>query len=56
MASFITFRATFSKTMLALSKLTPFTKRKCSYVQERIKIVQQNKKQVKLENVASRLA
>jgi hypothetical protein len=41
--------------MLAISKLTPSAKRKCSCVQERIKIVQQSKKQVNFENIASRL-
>jgi hypothetical protein len=41
--------------MLAISMLMPSTKQKCSYVQERIKIVQQRKKKVNFENVASRL-
>jgi hypothetical protein len=54
MMSFITFYAALSKTMLAVSKLTPSTKQKCSCVQERIKIVHQSKIQVKLKNVASR--
>jgi hypothetical protein len=34
---------------------TPSAKRKCSSVLERIKIAQQRKKQVKFENIASRL-
>jgi hypothetical protein len=55
MASFITFRATLSKTMLALSKLMPSTKQKCSCMQERITIAQQSKLQVRLENIDSRL-
>jgi hypothetical protein len=55
MASFITFHATLWKTMLAVSKVMPSTKQKCSCVQERIKIAQQSKKQVKLENIASGL-
>jgi hypothetical protein len=55
MAFFITFHAALSKTMLAISKLTPSAKQKCSCVQERIKIAQQNKKQVKFENIASKL-
>jgi hypothetical protein len=55
MMSFITFRAALSKTMLATSKLTPFAKRKCSCVQERIKVAQKSKKQVKSKNIASRL-
>jgi hypothetical protein len=55
MASSITFGTTFSKTMLAISKLTPSGKQKYSYMQERIKIVQQSKKQVKFEYIASRL-
>jgi hypothetical protein len=41
--------------MLAVSKLMPSGKQKWSYVQERIKIAQQSKKQVKFENIASRL-
>jgi hypothetical protein len=41
--------------MLAISRPTPSTKRKYFCVQERIKIVQQSKKQLKFENVASRL-
>jgi hypothetical protein len=53
--SFITFRATLLKTMLAVSKLTPSAKQKWPCVQERIKIAQQSKKQVKFENIASRL-
>jgi hypothetical protein len=53
--SFITFRVALSKTMLAVSKIMPYAKRKCFCVQERIKIVQQSKKQVKFENIASRL-
>jgi hypothetical protein len=44
-----------SQIMLAISMLTPSAKRKCSCVQKRIKIVQQNKKQLKFENVDSRL-
>jgi hypothetical protein len=44
-----------SNTMLAISKLTPSTKQKCSYVQERIKIAQESKKQVKFENIANGL-
>jgi hypothetical protein len=40
--------------MLAISSLTPSTKQKYSYVQERIKIAQQSKKQLKFENVTSR--
>jgi formate dehydrogenase maturation protein FdhE len=55
MAFFITFRAALSKTMLVISKLTPSAKQKCSRVQERIKIVQQNKKQVKFKNITSKL-
>jgi hypothetical protein len=55
MTSFITFRASLSNVMLAASKLTPSAKQKCSYVQERIKIAQQSKKQVKSKNIASRL-
>jgi hypothetical protein len=53
--SFITVRASLLKTMLAISSLTPFAKLKCSYVQKRIKITQQRKKQLKFENVAIRL-
>jgi hypothetical protein len=53
-ASFITFHATLSKTMLALSKLMPSAKQKCSCMQERITIAQQSKLQVKLENIDSR--
>jgi hypothetical protein len=41
--------------MLAISKLTPSAKQKCSCVQEKIKITQQSKKQIKFENIASRL-
>jgi hypothetical protein len=41
--------------MLAISMLMPSAKQKWSYVQERIKIVQQSNKQVKFKNVASRL-
>jgi hypothetical protein len=41
--------------MLAASKLMPSAKQKCSYIQERIKVAQQNKKQEKYENIASRL-
>jgi hypothetical protein len=41
--------------MLAISMLMPSAKQKCSYMQERIKIAQQSKKQVKIKNVASRL-
>jgi hypothetical protein len=55
MASFITFRTALSKTMLAISMLTSSAKQKCSCKQERIKIAQQSKKQVKFENVARRL-
>jgi hypothetical protein len=55
MASFITFHTTLSKTVLAVSTLTPSAKQKCSCVQERIKIAQQSKKQVKFENIGSRL-
>jgi hypothetical protein len=55
MASFITFYAALSKTMLAVSKLMPSAKRKYFCVQERIKIAPQSKKQVKFENIASRL-
>jgi hypothetical protein len=55
MVSFITFRATLSKTMLAISMLTPSAQQKYSSVQERIKITQQSKKQVKYKNIASRL-
>jgi hypothetical protein len=55
MVSFITFHAALSNTMLAISKLTPSTKQKCSYVQERIKIAQESKKQVKFENIANGL-
>jgi hypothetical protein len=55
-ASFITFRIALLKTMLAISMLMPSIKQKCSCMQERIKIVQQSKKQLKSENVASRLA
>jgi hypothetical protein len=55
MTSFITFHATLLKTMLVVSKLTPSAKRKCSCVQEKIKIVQQSKKQIKFKNIASRL-
>jgi hypothetical protein len=55
MVSFIIFHTALSKTMVTVSKLTPSTKRKCSNVQERIKIAQQSKKQVKFENIASRL-
>jgi hypothetical protein len=43
MASFITFYAALSNTMLVASKLTPFAKQKCSYMQEIIKIAQQRK-------------
>jgi hypothetical protein len=52
---FITFCTALSKTMLAISMLTPFAKRKYSCMQERIKIMQQNKKQLKFKNIASRL-
>jgi hypothetical protein len=55
MASFTTFHAALPKTMLAVSMLKPSTKQKCFCVQERIKIAQQSKKQVKFENIASRL-
>jgi hypothetical protein len=55
MASFINFHAAMSKTMLAVSKLMHSSKQKCSCVQERIKVVQQIKKQVKFENIANRL-
>jgi hypothetical protein len=55
MASFITFRTILLKTMLAISMLLSFTKQKCSCVQERIKIAQQSKKQVKFDIVASRI-
>jgi CBS domain containing-hemolysin-like protein len=55
LASFITFYAALLKIMLALSKITPSTKQKYSYMQERIKIAQQSKIQIKLENIASRL-
>jgi hypothetical protein len=55
MASFITFHAALSKTMLAAFEVTPSAKRKCSCVQERIKVAQQSKKQVKSENIASKL-
>jgi hypothetical protein len=51
MASFINFHAAMSKTMLAVSKLKPSSKQKCSCVQERIKVVQQ----VKFENIANRV-
>jgi formate dehydrogenase maturation protein FdhE len=54
-ASFITFHNTLSKTMLAVSMLMPSAKRKWSCMQERIKIAQQSKKQVKFENITSRL-
>jgi hypothetical protein len=33
----------------------PFAKQKYSYVEERIKIAQQSKKQLKFENVASKI-
>jgi hypothetical protein len=55
MVFFITFHTALSKTMLAVSKLMPSGKQKWSYMQERIKIAQQSKKQVKFENIASRL-
>jgi hypothetical protein len=41
--------------ILAASKLTPYAKQKCSCMQERIKVARQSKKQVKSENIASRL-
>jgi hypothetical protein len=41
--------------MLAASELMPSTKWKYFYMQERIKIVQQSKKQVISEKIASRL-
>jgi hypothetical protein len=41
--------------MLAISMLTPSAQQKYSSVQERIKITQQSKKQVKYKNIASRL-
>jgi hypothetical protein len=55
MVSFITFCVALLKIMLAISKLTPFFKQKCTCVQERIEIAQQSKKQLKFENIASRL-
>jgi hypothetical protein len=55
MTSFITLRAALLKTMLAISLLTPSAKRKCSYVQGRIKSAQHRQKQLKFKNVASRL-
>jgi hypothetical protein len=51
MVSFITFRTTLLKTMLVVSKLTPSAKQKWTCMQERIKIVQQRKKQVKFDNI-----
>jgi hypothetical protein len=55
MASLLTFHIALLRTMLAVSKLMPSVKQKCSYIQKRIKIAQQSKKHVKFENIASRV-
>jgi hypothetical protein len=48
-ASLTTFHATLLNTRLASTSLTPSVKRKCSYMQKRIKFVCQSKKQLKFE-------